>query len=174
MENRVESFTVDHTKLNAPIIRHCGLLDIPNWGNLVKIDLRLRKPNSDSLMSSPVMHTIEHIFAVYFKETGTPKSKIWDISPMGCKTGYYVTIINQSERTVQEVLEDFRSDLIECFEGGLKLDVVPYATEIECGSYEFHSLPDARLEIESLLAELRSKDGFPVVLTADKIANKES
>ena len=168
MEKRVESFTVDHTKLNSPIIRHCGLLDIPNWGNLVKIDLRLRKPNSDSLMSSPVMHTIEHIFAVYFKETGTPKSEIWDISPMGCKTGYYVTIINQSRRTVQEVLEDFREDLIECFRSGLELDEVPYATEIECGSYELHSLADARLELEHLLIELQSQEGFPIILSVDK------
>ena len=88
---------------------------------------------------------------------------------MGCKTGYYVTIINRSQRTVQEVLEDFRSDLIECFQSGLKLDSVPYATEIECGSYDFHSLSDAHTEIESLLKELHSKDGFPVVLTTDKI-----
>ena len=51
-------------------------------------------------MDMPAIHSLEHLMA---EKSRDYSDKIVDISPMGCQTGFYLTVINHDN--YDEVLE---------------------------------------------------------------------
>lgn len=139
-----ESFKMDHTKVKAPFVRIAHKYQIGNK-ELTKLDIRFCQPN-ESKLSGPAMHSMEHKMAtVALRQLGD--SHI-DLSPMGCKTGFY-WIINTTEiedtslpSLVKELLEEARD--IE-----LQGDLLP--TEVNCGSYKYHNEELANRYINTFL-----------------------
>jgi len=129
----VESFTLDHTLVKAPFVRKAGVEE-RNGVRITKFDLRLLQPNQEE-MPTGAIHTMEHFIAGFMRDK---LDGVIDISPMGCRTGFYMVTWN--EPAVQEVIEALTYSL----ERLLEQDEVPAANELQCGNYRDHSLFSAK------------------------------
>ncbi len=138
----VDSFLVDHTIMPAPSVRLAKVMKTPKGDTIQVWDLRFKKPNH-GMMSDRGIHTFEHYFAGFMREhLNNPGSvEVIDISPMGCKTGFYMSLIGEPAGEL----------VAKCFESALK-DIaslpddakIPAANPYQCGSCELHSLKDAK------------------------------
>lgn len=131
---KVESFSLDHTKVRAPFVRKCTTLTGKNGDVVTKYDIRFTQPNKDEMQSDGI-HTLEHLLATYLRDD---MANIIDLSPMGCRTGFYMTIWGE---------EDIKF-IISCVEKALKnvleTETIPAANEVQCGNYKLHSLENAK------------------------------
>lgn len=140
---RTESFNLDHTKVRAPYVRLAGRYQGAQGDVITKFDLRMVQPNQAEVPTA-ALHTIEHLFAGYLRESLA--SEIVDASPMGCRTGFYLTVLGEPSQ--DEVRVAFREALgqVASHEGE-----IPGCSELECGNYRDHSLPGARAWAEDIL-----------------------
>lgn len=131
----IESFTVDHTTMKAPQVRKAKEITGP-VGDIVEVyDLRFLKPNISEVMETSAVHTLEHLIATYMREK---MENIIDVSPMGCRTGFYMSVFGEhSEDEIKEVL-------IYSLNKILNTNEIPGATAKECGNYKDHSLQGAK------------------------------
>lgn len=130
----VESFTLDHTKVKAPFIRMCSVYQGEKGDKVTKYDIRFCQPNEDE-MESDGIHTMEHLMATYMRNY---MEGIIDLSPMGCRTGFYLTVWgNPDVSEVKEVMLRSLSDVIES-------EDVPAVNPVQCGNYRLHSLNKAK------------------------------
>lgn len=84
----VENFTLDHTKVKAPYVRVAGYERHKLCSVVQKFDLRFQQPNVDAILNA-ALHPLEHLLAFGLHEEG---DGIIDISPMGCRTGFYLIL----------------------------------------------------------------------------------
>jgi len=129
----VESFTLDHTKVKAPFVRKSGVEE-RNGVRISKFDLRLLQPNLEE-MPTGAIHTLEHFIAGFMREK---LDGVIDISPMGCRTGFYMIVWGDIE--VKAVIDALHYSL----EMVLEQEEVPAANELQCGNYRDHSLAEAK------------------------------
>ncbi len=130
---RIKSFDIDHTKLTP------GIYLSRSDGDTVTYDLRTRLPNSGNYMDCDAIHTIEHLFATYVRNSEY-SDKIIYFGPMGCRTGFYFIVSGMSEDEVIALVKE-AVKFIADYNGE-----IPGATEKECGNYREHSLPKAKEE----------------------------
>lgn len=131
---KVESFLLDHTKVKAPFVRKCGTQQGQKGDIISKFDLRFLQPNEEEMPTAAV-HTLEHLLAGYMREK---MENIIDISPMGCRTGFYMVAWGEVEvNTVIEALNYALGKVVETEE-------VPAANAVQCGNYRDHSLFSAK------------------------------
>lgn len=135
-ENTVESFELDHTKVVAPYIRKADLYEGKKGDKVSKFDLRFMQPNEEA-MNMPGIHTLEHLLAVYLREEELGEDII-DLSPMGCRTGFYMTAWDDKS------VEDIKTPLINSLKKVLTTTEIPAANEVQCGNYKEHSLEEAK------------------------------
>ncbi|MDR3290458.1 MAG: S-ribosylhomocysteine lyase [Rickettsiales bacterium] len=132
----VKSFNLDHTKVKAPFIRLADVIKTPSGKDIItKLDLRFTQPNKEFL-DMPSAHTLEHLLATYLREG--KKYNIIDLSPMGCQTGFYISLFDEINLT------EFKEYFIWGLKKVLETIEIPGATEIECGNYKSHSLEGAK------------------------------
>lgn len=140
---RIDSFNVDHTKLLRGM--YISRID----GDVVTYDIRTRRPNVEEVMENGAIHTLEHLFATYVRNSAL-KNNIIYFGPMGCRTGFYflTTGITHAEalKLTQEAL-----DFVSKFEGD-----VPGVSAIECGNYRDHDLEGAKKEAADQVEVLKS------------------
>ncbi len=127
---KIESFELDHTKVVAPYARKAGVYRGKRGDSITKFDLRFMQPNEGEIPTAAI-HTLEHLLAGYLRDE---LEEIIDVSPMGCRTGFYMTI--WGDRTVEEI----REALIKALEKVVETTEVPAVNEIQCGNYRDHSL----------------------------------
>ncbi len=132
---KVESFNLDHTRVRAPYVRVAGRYTTPHGDPITKFDLRFSQPNKEFLPTG-ALHTLEHLMAGNLRDF---LPGIVDLSPMGCRTGFYLTVAGAPEPqavigALEQTLERVRD-----FDGP-----IPGSTEIECGNYRDHSIEGAR------------------------------
>lgn len=73
--------------------------------------------------------------------------QIIDIGPMGCQTGYYLSLINHDDyEDVLNIIENTLKDVIEA-------DEVPACNEVQCGWAASHSLEGAKELAREMLAK---------------------
>ena len=142
---KVESFELDHTKVKAPYVRKCGNQIGSNGDVISKFDLRFMQPNKE-IMPTAAIHSLEHLLAGIMREK---IETIIDISPMGCRTGFYMTAWGEVE--VDDVIEALNYSL----EKVLEEKEVPAANELQCGNYRDHSI-----ELAHEYAKKALKEGF--------------
>jgi len=135
-----ESAYLDHRLVKAPYLRYAGIIDINDNDKVYKYDLRLVQPNSE-MVSTDIIHSLEHLLAV---ATRRYIDGIVDISPMGCLTGFYIVTINQPYEKLIIALEKAFQDILEFTE-------VPFANEIQCGSFKNHNLEGAKQYAQIML-----------------------
>ena len=89
----LDSFTVDHTRMQAPAVRVAKQMRTPHGDPITVFDLRFCAPNQEILPERGI-HTLEHLFAGFMRDHLNGNDvEIIDISPMGCRTGFYMSLI---------------------------------------------------------------------------------
>lgn len=131
---KVESFELDHRIVKAPYIRKCCLLKGEKGDNVTKFDIRFLQPNKEAF-GTAAMHGLEHLLA---HELRNRLEGIIDLSPMGCRTGFYLSI--WGDREPSEIKEALELSLKEV----LKATEIPAANEVQCGNYKDLSLFGAK------------------------------
>lgn len=145
--NKITSFTVDHTVLEKGI--YVSRVD----GDITTYDLRMRKPNTDELMSNSSMHSFEHMLATFLRNSNIADDIIY-CGPMGCQTGFYVLVRNAKNDTVLSVLKTCLKKISE-YEGEIFGN-----SEIECGNYKNLNLDNAKQEALAFLEVLQKPQSF--------------
>ncbi|MGR5144541.1 S-ribosylhomocysteine lyase [Photobacterium sp. DNB23_23_1] len=137
----LDSFTVDHTRMHAPAVRVAKTMQTPKGDTITVFDLRFCRPNAD-ILSERGIHTLEHLYAGFMRDhLNSDQVEIIDISPMGCRTGFYMSLIGTP--TEQLVAESWTAAM----EDVLKVesqDKIPELNEYQCGTYSMHSLEEAQ------------------------------
>lgn len=140
---RITSFSVDHDFIKKDI--YISRID----GDIITYDLRTRVPNAGEYMDNITMHSVEHMFATYIRNSEIGANVIY-FGPMGCRTGFYLLVrAEKAERVLEEVKKALRA--ITEHEGSMF-----GATRKECGNYRELSLEAAKKEANAYLAVLET------------------
>ena len=142
---KITSFTVDHRYITPGV--YVSRID----GDITTYDLRTRRPNCGDYMDDSTMHSMEHMFATYVRNSDISDKVIY-FGPMGCQTGFYLLIKDASNtETLVEIKKVLRSI---CAHGGEMFG----CSEIECGNYRTLSVENAKAEAARYLEYLESHD----------------
>ena len=163
----LDSFTVDHTIMPAPAVRKAKSMKSPSGDDITVFDLRFVRPNED-ILSSEGIHTLEHLFAGFMREHLNSKdAEIIDISPMGCRTGFYMSLLGApSEEKVAEAWEASMKDVLEV----KSQSDIPELNVYQCGTYKMHSLSDAQeIAREVLRKDIDIMDNEALALDLSKV-----
>ncbi len=145
---RIASFTVNHDLLEKGM--YISRID----GDIVTYDIRMVLPNGGVYLENAAMHTFEHLFATFVRNTPHSANIVY-VGPMGCRTGFYFLTRGVSHQTALELMRQ-TLDFIAAYTGE-----VPGTTRIECGNYQEHDLPGARriaADMAQVLAGWRVED----------------
>jgi S-ribosylhomocysteine lyase len=138
----IASFTVDHDILERGM--YVSRID----GDVVTYDIRMKKPNGGDYLPIAAMHTLEHLFATFARNSRWEEQVVY-VGPMGCRTGFYFLLRDGVSR--EEALELVRESFAfaAAFTGE-----IPGAKRRECGNYLEHDLAGAREEAQRMLPVL--------------------
>ena len=141
---KIASFTIDHTIL--PKGMYLSRVD----ANTVTYDIRTRRPNVEEVMENGAIHTLEHLFATYVRNS-EHKDNVVYFGPMGCRTGFYFITTDQVSKS--DAVELTKKALAFCaeFEGD-----IPGVSAAECGNYRDHNLEGAKKEAAAMGPVLES------------------
>ncbi|MBT3316054.1 MAG: S-ribosylhomocysteine lyase [Anaerolineae bacterium] len=137
----LDSFKVDHTKMIAPAVRIAKKIKTPSGDKITVYDLRFTIPNQEKIEEKAI-HTLEHLFAGFLRNyINSENVEIIDISPMGCRTGFYMSAIG--EPTEQDIAKGWEASMKDILNVGSEADI-PELNKYQCGSYKLHSLDGAK------------------------------
>ena len=141
---KIASFTVNHDILEKGI--YISRID----GDIVTYDIRMKKPNSRDYLGNGELHTIEHLFATFARNSEISDSVIY-VGPMGCRTGFYLLLRDNilNKQAIELVRDSFQS--IADFEGE-----IPGSKKEECGNYLEHDLAGAKKTAKDMLNVLEN------------------
>ena len=129
---KIASFCVNHDKLLPGI--YLSRVD----GDVVTYDIRLVKPNCPPYLPNPVMHTIEHLFATFARNSQYGERVVY-FGPMGCRTGFYFLVSGMEHREAIALIQEIFQKIAD-FEG----EIPGASCSAECGNYREHDLPGAK------------------------------
>lgn len=133
------SFMVDHRRFGEGL--YISRID----GDITTFDMRTRRPNSGDYMDNVTMHTFEHLFSTYIRNT---ELDVIYFGPMGCQTGFYLLIRNAD---TSRVLTEIKLALQKIIS---HTGAVFGASEVECGNYLTLDADSAKKEAERYLEAL--------------------
>lgn len=137
----LDSFKVDHTRMPAPAVRLAKSMQTPKGDKISVFDLRFTRPNID-ILSEKGIHTMEHLIAGFMREhLNSTSVEIIDISPMGCRTGFYMSVIGApDEYAVKDAWEASMRDVLRISDES----AIPELNIYQCGTAKMHSLKEAQ------------------------------
>ena len=137
----LDSFKVDHTIMPAPAVRVAKKMKTPKGDDITVFDLRFCVPN-EKMLSEKGIHTLEHLFAGFIRNhLNSDSVEIIDVSPMGCRTGFYMSLIGTpAETMVAAAWEKAMKDVLEV----KSQNDIPELNEYQCGTCAMHSLDEAK------------------------------
>lgn len=140
---RIASFCVDHNCLLPGI--YTSRID----GDIVTYDIRMRRPNQPPYLTNPALHTIEHLFATFARNSAW-KDQVIYFGPMGCRTGFYLLLRNMEPAdAIRLIVGSFQE--IADYSG-----LIPGASASECGNYREHDLTGAIHEAREFLPVIQN------------------
>ncbi|HAH78449.1 MAG TPA: S-ribosylhomocysteine lyase [Ruminococcaceae bacterium] len=142
---KIASFRVDHTKLLPGI--YVSRVD----GDIITYDIRMRKPNTPPYLPNAALHTIEHLFATFARNSEYGDRVIY-FGPMGCRTGFYLLLRNVEKADAVRLIRRVFGQ-IAAYQGP-----IPGASAAECGNYREHDLAGAVAEAKAFLPVIRDWD----------------
>jgi S-ribosylhomocysteine lyase len=140
---KIASFQVDHTKFGVGM--YISRID----GDIVTYDVRMVKPNGGVYISNPSLHTIEHLFATFARNSRFGSGIVY-VGPMGCRTGFYLLTRGISHEDAITLVKEAYAFIAD-YNGE-----IPGCTEIECGNYLEHDLESAKKDVLPLLKKLEN------------------
>ena len=150
--SRITSFTINHDVLLPGL--YVSRID----GDVTTYDMRHRRPNTGDLMDNATMHSLEHMFATFVRNSALSGNVIY-FGPMGCQTGFYLLVRDLSNETVLALVRETMQKIL-AYEGP-----VFGASARECGNYINLNLELAKAEAKRYLDEL---DARPVTFTYEE------
>ena len=142
---RIASFSVNHDKISEGI--YISRID----GDITTYDMRMRKPNMGDYIDNLTIHSLEHMFATYVRNSDIGESVIY-FGPMGCQTGFYLLTRDVDNDTVLKSVKDVLVKIMN-HDGEMFGN-----TREECGNYRNLNLDAAKLESRRYLDVLNSKE----------------
>lgn len=137
------SFCVDHRKFAEGF--YISRID----GDITTYDMRTRRPNGGNYMDNITMHTFEHMFSTYIRNTALD---VIYFGPMGCQTGFYLLVRNEDNDVVL-------NEVKECCRWIIQHDGEVFgASETECGNYRSLELSAAKNEAKNYLEILNKSE----------------
>lgn len=145
----LDSFTVDHTIMAAPAVRVAKTMKTSHGDTITVFDLRFCRPNKE-ILSERGTHTLEHLFAGFMRNhLNGDGIEIIDISPMGCRTGFYMSLIGTpAEQRVADAWKAAMGDVLKV----QSQQQIPELNEYQCGSCHLHSLDEAQQIARNVLS----------------------
>jgi len=140
---RIQSFSVNHDLIGIGM--YLSRVD----GDVKTYDVRMVVPNGGYYPNTGSMHTFEHLFATYARNSKYSDQVVY-VGPMGCRTGFYLLVRDtmSPEETIALVRDSFA--FIAAYD-----DVIPGSERVECGNYLDHDLAAARQDVLPLLRVLQ-------------------
>ena len=135
---RITSFSVDHDYIGEGM--YISRID----GDIITYDLRTRKPNLGDYMDNITMHSVEHMFATYVRNSEIGDNVIY-FGPMGCRTGFYLLVRDEQPERVAQIVRKTLEKII-AHDGEMFGN-----TRKECGNYRELSLDAAKAEAKRFL-----------------------
>ncbi|PHM33364.1 S-ribosylhomocysteine lyase [Xenorhabdus innexi] len=163
----LDSFTVDHTRMSAPAVRVAKTMKTPHGDTITVFDLRFCVPNKE-VMPEKGIHTLEHLFAGFMRNhLNGDGVEIIDISPMGCRTGFYMSLIGApDEFRVAEAWKGAMADVLKVQDQRK----IPELNVYQCGTYEMHSLQEAQdIARHILYSDVRVNKNDELALPEEKL-----
>ena len=165
----LDSFKVDHTKMKAPFVRVAKIMATPKGDNITVFDLRFTIPNKE-LLPERGIHTLEHLFAGFMRDhLNNEQVEIIDISPMGCRTGFYMSLIGKPDESL--VVDAWLKSMQDVLKVKSQ-NQIPELNEYQCGTYKMHSLDEAKAiakkVIQSGIGICRNEE---IALTEEQLTN---
>ena len=142
---RIASFSVNHDKISEGI--YISRID----GDVTTYDMRMRKPNMGDYIDNLTIHSLEHMFATYVRNSEIGENIIY-FGPMGCQTGFYLLTRDVDNETVLQSVKAVLAKIIS-HDGEMFGN-----TREECGNYRNLNLECAKIESERYLKILNSKE----------------
>ncbi|QWK93932.1 S-ribosylhomocysteine lyase [Plesiomonas shigelloides] len=145
----LDSFTVDHTRMAAPAVRVAKTMQTPHGDTITVFDLRFCVPNQE-ILSEKGIHTLEHLFAGFMRDHLNGNGvEIIDISPMGCRTGFYMSLIGAPDAPrVADAWLAAMQDVVQV----ASQDDIPELNRFQCGTCAMHSLSEAQQIARNVLS----------------------
>ena len=139
----IASFTINHDLLDV------GMYTSRVDGDVATYDVRMKKPNAGEYLEDSGLHTFEHLFATFARNSEYSDSVVY-VGPMGCRTGFYFLVRDSisPEKAINIVYDAFC--FIADFEG-----TIPGSERKECGNYVAHDLVAAKKYAKDMLPILR-------------------
>lgn len=141
--SKIASFSVNHDYIVPGI--YVSRID----GDITTFDLRTRKPNNGDYMDNLTMHSVEHMFATYVRNSDISENVIY-FGPMGCQTGFYLLTRDLPLEKVYEAVVATLEKIIS-HDG----EIFGKVRE-ECGNYMNLDLDAAKLECKRYLGDLKN------------------
>ena len=109
----------------------------------------MKKPNAGDYLTDGALHTIEHLFATFARNSELADRVIY-VGPMGCRTGFYLLL--RDTVSGGEAIDLVRDSMafIAAFEGE-----IPGSKRKECGNYISLDLQKAKDECARYLAVVK-------------------
>ena len=142
---KIASFSVDHNKLDVGF--YISRID----GDIITYDMRTRKPNMGDYMDNLTMHSVEHMFATYARNS-EHSDKIIYFGPMGCQTGFYLLVRDMNNEEVLDLIKTTLNKIVSH-----KGEIFGNKRE-ECGNYRNLNLESAQIECQRYLDALNSTE----------------
>lgn len=139
----IASFNINHDLLDV------GMYTSRVDGDVVTYDVRMKKPNAGEYLEDSDLHTFEHLFATFARNSEYSDSVVY-VGPMGCRTGFYFLVRDSisPEKAINIVYDAFC--FIADFDG-----TIPGSERKECGNYVAHDLVAAKKYAKDMLPILR-------------------
>lgn len=145
----LDSFCVDHVKMPAPAVRVAKTMKTPHGDAITVFDLRFCKPNQ-AILPERGIHTLEHLFAGFMRNHLNGEGvEIIDISPMGCRTGFYMSLIGTPDP--KRVVDAWAASMQDILHVKSENDI-PELNVFQCGTYKMHSLEEAHAIAATILS----------------------
>lgn len=126
----VSSFDVDHITLKAGLYLR-SVYTINDEFAVHSWDMRFRAPMDHAPLGAEEVHTIEHLMAYYLRLDPVIGHSIVSFCPMGCKTGFYLSTMN--DITAEQIREALARVYKQVFPLKSKNDIVGL-NEVQCGN----------------------------------------
>lgn len=160
-----KSFGVDHLALNKGL--YLSQVDCLEGTTTLTMDIRMRKPYVDPILTNMELHSLEHCLATGVREYTAGKEGILPIyiGPMGCATGFYL-VLQLSDKVYKE--EDYYAIAFNVLSGALsrvlKMDEIPAKDQRKCGNAttlgEVSIVHALAREVEEIVEKTKQANSF--------------
>lgn len=146
--DQVATFEVDHTQLKPGVYLSrqdtLGKTAVSTW------DVRLKRPYQEAPLTPEILHTIEHLGAVYLRGQSSLAGRVLYWGPMGCQTGFDLLVIG--EVSAEEIVPVLRETFL--FIANFQGEIPGAQFAWQCGNYKLHDLNGARQEAKKFATVL--------------------